>query len=343
MILTTTRNALLAITVTLAVPIAGWPSSVSLTPSKDNSIFANNPSGSNGGGAGIFVGSAGSSQNASPRRGLVAFDIASALPGDATISNVALTMYLGQANQNSGNQTIELHRLNADWGEGVAGNLTTSISGTGNGSDAAPGDATWTQRFYQQLNWTSSGAVGDFVTSTSASATVGIAIDTPFIWLSTPTLVSDVQSWLENPLTNFGWILISQGEPISQSVKAFYSSEAVQKNNVAGDPLPPGWVPTLTVTYTSEVQPTGDYSGNGFVDAADYVDWRKTSGQPAYPAMSGADGDGSAQIGDGDYIYWRERFGSPAPGPVIQANVPEPSAALLCVAASPLVFFIRRR
>jgi hypothetical protein len=342
MMLTMCPVTVLAVMASFFFPAIGLTASVSLQPSKDNSIFANNLSGSNGGGAGIFSGSSGQNQNNSPRRGLIAFDIASALPSDATISGVALRMYLGQANQSGGTQAIDLHRLSADWGEGTAGDFTTSISGTGMGSDAAPGDATWTQRFYQQSDWTGPGAAGDYVQAVSAVATVSAAINTPFTWLSTPTLVSDVQGWLNQPSSNFGWILINEGEGVSQSVKVFYSSEAVQNNNVAGDPLPPDWLPTLTVTYTTEVQPTGDYSGNGFIDAADYVDWRKTLGQPAFPG-SGADGDASGTIGDGDYAYWRERFGSPVSGPTFAASIPEPSAALLFLAASPLVILIRRR
>ena len=72
--------------------------------------------------------------------------------------------------------------------------------------------------------------------------------------------------------------------------------------------------------------PTGDYNGNGFVDAADYVAWRDTLTQSAAPAGSGADGNASGTIEAGDYTYWRERFGNAA-GSGAGANtvVPEPA------------------
>jgi hypothetical protein len=53
----------------------------------------------------------------------------------------------------------------------------------------------------------------------------------------------------------------------------------------------------------------GDYNNNGFVDAADYVVWRKTLGQSVLNPGDGADGDESLTIDEGDYDFWRARFG----------------------------------
>src|SRR5262249_17737017 len=150
---------------------------------------------------------------------------------------VNLTMYLGQASGASGTQTIDLHRLTADWGEGTAGNFTRSISGTGTGSPASTGDATWNQRFYQQTNWTAPGAEGGYIASVSASTDVAATVDVAYQWESTPTLVSDVQGFLDHPSSNDGWILINHTEGVQQTVKAFYSREATLKNT-SGDPLP---------------------------------------------------------------------------------------------------------
>ena len=47
------------------------------------------------------------------------------------------------------------------------------------------------------------------------------SVDNLYTWLSTPALVSDVQSWLNNPATNFGWALINANEahkPIGQGL-----------------------------------------------------------------------------------------------------------------------------
>ncbi|MEX2308152.1 MAG: hypothetical protein WD738_11195 [Pirellulales bacterium] len=90
--------------------------------------------------------------------------------------------------------------------------------------------------------------------------------------------------------------------------------------------------------------PTGDYNGNGVVDAADYVDWRKTLNQPAVPAGSGADGDADGTIDPGDYDFWAERFGNVVAGAgrgAVNSAVPEPSSALLLLCGL-LAFFLPR-
>src|SRR5687767_8728810 len=107
--------------------------------SRDNTIYQSATNNSAGGAAGIFVGSNG---QGSPRRGLIAFDIAGNVPTGATITAANVRIVLGLA-ANSANVTIGLHWLNVDWGEGNAGSTTIPVSGGGNGFAAANGDATW--------------------------------------------------------------------------------------------------------------------------------------------------------------------------------------------------------
>jgi hypothetical protein len=78
----------------------------------------------------------------------------------------------------------------------------------------------------------------------------------------------------------------------------------------------------------------GDYNGNGEVDAADYVLWRKTLGQNVANG-SGADGNGDGLIDGDDYTVWRVHFGQMAAGGVgtmtmlADIAVPEPSTCLM--------------
>jgi hypothetical protein len=83
----------------------------------------------------------------------------------------------------------------------------------------------------------------------------------------------------------------------------------------------------LTITT-----PAGDYNGNGTVDAADYVVWRKTLGQFVQP-FSGADGDGNGTVDDPDYSVWKTHFGIGQPPGGAAAAVPEPvfSAGLIVI------------
>src|SRR5262249_10149697 len=148
----------------------------------------------------------------SPRRGLLDFDIAGNVPAGATITGVQLTLFLGQVAGSGGGgggdstpRTIELHLLTANWGEGITG-LGSTIAGSGMGFPANNGDATWNARMFPGTLWASPG--GDFAASASGSTIVDTVVNNGYVWLSTPALVSNVQGWLNNPASNFGWAVI---------------------------------------------------------------------------------------------------------------------------------------
>src|SRR5256885_229899 len=71
----------------------------------------------------------------------------------------------------------------------------------------------------------------------------------------------------------------------------------------------------------------GDYNHNGTVDAADYVLWRKTAGQAASPAFSGADGSGNSVVDSADYGVWRANFGAPAPAAILVETAAETASS----------------
>jgi hypothetical protein len=186
---------------------------VSMIPAKDNTLIED-PNGalSNGAGPGIFAGRT-SQSTGSVRRAVIAFDIAAHVPGGSTIT--AVTLALGMTDTNAGTVPVSLHRVVADWGEGA------SSTPGGKGAPSTSGDATWIHRFYDTDLWASPG--GDFVAFASAAVDVDqIGI---YTWGSTPEMVADVQSWLDAPAGNFGWILIGD-ESTGTTVKRFDSREA---------------------------------------------------------------------------------------------------------------------
>jgi GH35 family endo-1,4-beta-xylanase len=82
--------------------------------------------------------------------------------------------------------------------------------------------------------------------------------------------------------------------------------------------------------YSLPIAP-GDYNGDGKVDAADYVVWRKTDG-----LMSDlrADGNGDLVVNDLDFDVWRANFGATYSAGGGSAAAPEPAAwTLLLIAA----------
>jgi hypothetical protein len=165
----------------------------------------------NGSGPALFVGRNNQAEN-SVRRGLVYFDVAAALPRNARVESVRLTLYMSPSNP--GPRPIRLHRVLADWGEGAS-----SASG-GGGDVSAPGDATWVHTFYDDEFWVRPG--GQFVRRASASRLVG-ASDF-YTWESTHKMRADVRRWLAAPHRNFGWILIGD-ETTPQNAKSFASRE----------------------------------------------------------------------------------------------------------------------
>ena len=174
----------------------------------------------------MFVGK---TAGGSIRRSLLAFDL-TALPEDAVIDSVSLTLFVSQTN--SGLFTHTLHRALADWREG-----TSDAGGRGGGgASVTAGDATWIHTFYS--NSFSSAPGGDFVSTASASLPMG-GEDQAYTFASTPQLVDDVQSWLGTPAQNFGW-LIRGDESGGGTAKRLDSSE----NSI------PAHRPVLTVAYT---------------------------------------------------------------------------------------------
>jgi len=151
------------------------------------------------------------------RRALVHFDVAGALPADAIIDRVFLTLY-----ENSNNPApvdVSLHLVLADWGEGA------SFSGGGSGAPAKPGDTTWLHTFYDYDYWVHQG--GHFVPQASGTETVGG--NDFYTWQSTNRMVSNVRHWMHDPSRNFGWLIMGD-EYTRGSVKRFASKDNGNSN-----------------------------------------------------------------------------------------------------------------
>jgi hypothetical protein len=150
-------------------------------------------------------------------RALYKFDLTQ-LPANATISTASLLLNVTTAPGGGVGSIFGLNRLLKDWGEGSGG---PALSGT----PANTNEATWTNRFYPGVPWTTAGGgpATDFVTISSSTNFVDAVGSYSFA--STPALVSDVQLWLTNPATNFGWMLISQNEGTPFTVRRFATRE----------------------------------------------------------------------------------------------------------------------
>jgi hypothetical protein len=222
----------------LAIGLLAVPASAgitTLTADRDNSIYSDSSLLSNGSGAYLFSG-----QTFQPevRRALVRFDLGS-IPEGATVIGAGLDLWCNQSPLgNPGPVDFTIHVVTADWGE--AGSDAGDPGGLGAPADT--GDATWTDRFFDQgLPWATAG--GDFDPTPSASASVGqCTAATPVnASFTSADVAADVQAWLDDPSSNFGWLVLGDEETLP-SARRFASRE--NGNDII--------VPTLTIEYETD-------------------------------------------------------------------------------------------
>jgi len=218
---------------------------VSIGANKDNTLYEDFLGRfSSGAGPSLFVGITG---GGFIRRGVVQFDVASAVPAGATVTGATMTLFMDRTV--SGAQDQVMHRLLADWGE--AGSVASG--GGGGGGAALPGDATWLHGYFDTTFWDNEG--GDFNPAVSATQSVsGIG---SYSWTSAQ-LAADVQDMLDNPGDNFGWIIIGT-ELGGVTAKRFATKENGSVVNR----------PRLEIAYTMAAECVGDLNGDLVIDTAD--------------------------------------------------------------------------
>jgi hypothetical protein len=179
---------------------------VTLVPSADTSLRQVAPTNAFGDANPLLVGNA-KEPFVVRNRALLKFDL-TAIPTNATVTAVSLTVVIFRSNTDV--SEFDLNRVLVDWNEY---------------------EATWKNRSASIL-WLSGGGQSgaDYVAAASVSAPVD---DTLF---SSPEMVSDVQLWVRNAGTNFGWMMLPTGD-LAGTGKQLGSRESE-------------YTPTLTVEYT---------------------------------------------------------------------------------------------
>ncbi|MCL4743089.1 MAG: DNRLRE domain-containing protein [Phycisphaerales bacterium] len=225
---------------------------------------------SNGAGQHCFAGTTALGEK---RRALVAFDLAGAIPEGSVI--VSATLTLNMSKTIVGGVDVAIHRVLRDWGEGAS----DAVGAEGQGAPAEPGDATWLHTFYPGEFWNQAG--GDFDPAPSASVVVGAV--GAYAWGSTDRMVADVQAWLDDPTTNFGWVAVAD-ESVVPGAKRFDTREHP-------DPLVR---PTLRVEFVPPC--VADWDGDGAATTLDFLaflnDW--AAGDP----RADLNGDGTVNTID---------------------------------------------
>jgi hypothetical protein len=147
------------------------------------------------------------------RRALVRFDLSS-IPAGSRVVSASLQLFVVRARDE---HDLSLHRILSAWGEGASNGGDAGV-----GAPAQTGDATWSHRIWPDTLWNQRG--GDFVSTVSAVRAVGFG-PASYTIASTPALVADVQSWLQTPGSNHGWMLIGNDQG-SQNAKRLASRQS---------------------------------------------------------------------------------------------------------------------
>ena len=195
---------------------------VTLNPVADTFILDSDPNNNNGGTEGFTVGRDDSS---GVRRGLIRFNLGT-IPRGSVIKSATLEMTVTKDPPQQVSTNFHLFRLLAEWGEGDKVGFRPGNSG----APATTGESSWNARLAGMADWTTPGALDDVVTSPSASTFV--TTTGPYAWTGSGVM-ADVQLWVGQPATNFGWLVVCADELSPMTARKFGSREP------SSNPAPP--------------------------------------------------------------------------------------------------------
>lgn len=230
--------------------------SISLTPVADNTLFRYDPDDPKAGlysnGSGDFFSAGVTFSRSQIQRGLIRFDLSDVPAGGSVVpGSVELQLYVvdspGKDKTPRPFWLVPLGATNDMWGEGSSF-AKAGVSGQGSGAPAEPGDATWFHTRYDPTlhdpkeefhagargYWDAPGALGDEALDpwTLYGDPHGVAdVAGTYLTLTSDALTNDLMGWLDDPASNFGWIVLGDETIDSKEAstkRAFASREHAQ-------------------------------------------------------------------------------------------------------------------
>lgn len=229
----------------LLIGLAAAPSradSITITPDADAGIMSKFPDNNLGASVDMPVG--GVANGSLPCRGLLRFPL-TGIPAGAVITNVTLAITVTKVPSGEQGTALTLNRLLRSWGEGKKSGQT--------GASASAGEVTWKNT--GSGTWTAPGGAAGTDFATDPSSSVSVSTSAKYTFPSTAQLVADVQAWLNDTNSNFGWMMKADRETTARTAKRVGSRQASTANRpilkVGFTPPPPP--PTLTITMQNQV------------------------------------------------------------------------------------------
>src|SRR5690349_14369786 len=155
----------------------------------------------------LVSGALGSRAQFEIRRTLLRFDL-SQVPAGAVVNSATLNMTVVMVPLSPVNSTFDIRRVLQTWSEG---------------------GVSWNSRSGAGTPWQVPGATGSADSSSTPSSfvAVGSANFTTYTFPAMSGLVADVQGWINNPSSNFGWLLISENEISPRSEERRVGKECI--------------------------------------------------------------------------------------------------------------------
>jgi hypothetical protein len=167
-------------------------------------------------------------------------------------------------------------------------------------------------------NWAALG--GDFAATVSTAARAPAAATGTITWPSTAQFVSDVQFFLDNPMSNHGWMLRARELNGSFEVNTFTARELHSGENALNPPR-------LSITFTPPPSRlAGDVDNDKDVDRIDLsLLTKKFSATNITGGFDVGDFDNDRNVNLDDLLLLKKNFGRTAPSP---EAVPEPATVV---------------
>jgi hypothetical protein len=184
--------------------MSAFADTVTIKPSGDSGIEQHNPDFNLGGSSEVVAGTLGSSAGFEIRRALFKFDLQGQIPPGSTIDSVTLRVsVVFRLPLSPASSNFDLRRILQPWDENAV---------------------TWNSRLSGVL-WDTPGAADASDTAGVASSSVFVSGLGNYTFPSTPAMVADVQGWLNDPSSSFGWLLLTEREATPRTARHFATRE----------------------------------------------------------------------------------------------------------------------
>ncbi|MBA4147498.1 MAG: DNRLRE domain-containing protein [Verrucomicrobia bacterium] len=219
------RLLLHAVLISTAFAATVRADSVVLTPVADSTLIELMPDNNMGGHVFFNVGS---TFHGVRNRGMLRFDVAAGIPVGSKIKSVQLVVeVVGIPVEPPSGANFRLHRVLRPWGEGDK----ISVGGPGRGDTATIGEVTWNHRHALTVDeWGAPGGLAgmDFSPAMSGERFMEPSDNLAYEFGSSSQMVADVQMWLDEPASNYGWLLKAEDEETRTTARRFASREDLE-------------------------------------------------------------------------------------------------------------------